>query len=366
MKDMCQHLKIFKSRGGIIMNYKKLFKETLLIILLAILAITTTACEPSDKPIESIPIETTTAHSQVSVTTPAQTTAPTTTTTTPPSTSQTIETTESETQATTQQEETSAIEELTPLLTDEDYTFINDFGIAMDIRDADLISGIGAYVKPEEMLKENYYTIIYNNFTYLTKSLGVSYNSFDDTYNSETGVFDVEVPEQNHEWFKVYPGDKFESLTVKEVSVDYDSYGGKVYDGDFRVKFSGSLTVTGYINCIIKDGGFVGKGDIIFCVDAETWGDIPIMMRKGISGRLPNVRYKAEMDDFRYSSDIGAIKLGNIYRDDYSDVDLGLIPDDGSYRHVTVKLTDLNMSITTRSDGGGYYAKIESISLLDE
>lgn len=216
------------------------------------------------------------------------------------------------------------------------------------------------------MFKENHYIVIYNQFTYLTKSLGVSYNSIDDSFDYENRIFNVEVPEQNHEWFKVYPGDKFESLTVKEVSVDYDYFEGEVYNGDLKVRFSGKVTVTGLIKYDALNVTKSGEGSILLLVDGEAWGDIPILLLKSDIGYLQKADFEDNHNNFYYSSDLEAINLGNIYQEYYADFDFSMLPNDGSYLRAEVTLTDLLYWKKTRSTGMRYNAKIESISLLDE
>lgn len=264
----------------------------------------------------------------------------------------TIETTE--TTETTQ-------ETLTP---ETDYIFVNSFGDTLDIRDADAIYGYDK-LTPEEALKKDEYIICYNDFTYLTKTSGISFNSIDNSFDYENEVFNVEVPEYNYEFLKVKVGDKFEALTVKSVYVDFDYYKGSIYEGELEVSFSGNHTVNGYIIVCDEGEGYIGKGDIILYADAKTWGDIPIVLEQSEIGRLGDVTYSDRENGFFYLSDIHAIWLGNAY-EDYENSDFISLMQEGDYQHVTITISGLKMFTRKRSGGNRCSAKIESISLLDE
>lgn len=273
----------------------------------------------------------------------------------------------------------------------EKYIFTDEFGELIDIRKADII--YGPYNKeftPEEAFEQEWFIARYYDCTYLTKSKGVSYNTVTDPFDYEKEVFNIEVPEHNYEFFKVSAGDKFGTLTVKEVYRDYSFWNGSDYStphmaGELYISFSGSFSVSGYITTeqFLKiDEEESSNHDnwqemIIFLADAETWGDVPIrrigqdtsVSSYPVPSYADSHYYDIEKngfmkknfnDCFYYSSDIGTTYLGSA-RFDYNDVDISAIPRDGKYAHVTVTITDFYMISSPNKSIGGNWGKIESV-----
>jgi hypothetical protein len=95
-------------------------------------------------------------------------------------------------------------------------------------------------------------------------------------------------------------------------------------------------------------------------VDAETWGNIP-MVNTGISGRMPVHSYRN--NGFRYYSDIRPIVLGDL--NDYEDDYFPFISQDGAYIHVSVTITDFEIIGVYDGRPSGNFGIIETIRFID-
>ena len=242
---------------------------------------------------------------------------------------------------------------------------INQYGNIIDIRKADDIwivgeNGFGRVsISPEEAITLDYYFAVFNDHTYMTKSIGVSYNSITDSYDYENEVFNVEVPKQEYEFFKISIGDTFGNLTVKEVFTEYlylPETSENPFARDLGIIFFGSVTLTGYITSIKE------SGDIFFMPDGSSLGDLPVYLSLYGIGWMPN--RTATIENTHFSSDIGAIWLGNTF-EGYDNIDTSAIPRDSSLVRVEITITDLEMYDCNSGRTSGIFGRIESVSLID-
>lgn len=244
---------------------------------------------------------------------------------------------------------------------EEKYILLNEFGDYVELKEADEISISGKATSPDEALENEVgYLACYNDYTYMTKSNGISCNSVTDLFDEDKNIFNKEIPAHEYDYFKACVGDTFGELTVSKA---FTSYNGKGYNTlfphDSSVAFSGSLTLTGYITAGgIVEGGleFYKKGEILFFVDAESWGNIPIII--GEFSKLPNSCFN--FDVFKYGSDIGVFNLGEI--EEYNEIDISAIPQDGTFAKVKITISDIELRRFYTGSGGYNYAKIEVAS----
>lgn len=278
--------------------------------------------------------------------------------------SDTEETTNATTITTTSDETT--ISSVDSIELNSKYEILNLYGDIVDLQDADSLWRISddrfgfTSISKEEAIELDIYFARFINYTYMDKSIGISYNSLTDSYDKERKVFDVDVPEQKYERFKIFTGDIFETLTVKEVFIEYQVLNGVAYPNELSVAFSGDLTITGYITSILETELLYGKGDIVFLPNANTWGDVPIFLNHG-NDWLPKVT--AIIEEVHYSSDISPVWLGNI-DEEYGDIDIDDIPRDSSFKLVEITITNLEMHMHFSGSSDGYSGKILNVSLL--
>lgn len=253
------------------------------------------------------------------------------------------------------------------------FLLLNDLGCYIDLYKADSITayveGIGnSEMLPNEILNHQYSDVYlhFNDRTYMTKSFGVSFNYFLGNLINYEDIINHTLPQEEHKYFEVKVGDTFGELKVTEAFIKYScDYSNGQYNAssiDLGVTFSGSVSTTGYITIVPdeNEGFFVSSGDIYFIPDANSWGEIPIILI-GERVYLQGVVF----DSFYYCSDINSIKLGNVL-DGSNDFNLETIPQDGKYYRATVTITNLKMQEYVPDHRIDYYGNIANVELIED
>ncbi|MCL2108937.1 MAG: hypothetical protein FWH20_06295 [Oscillospiraceae bacterium] len=235
----------------------------------------------------------------------------------------------------------------------EKYFLPTKYGDYIDMRQADRIeSASGAPLTLDEILNDDvFFMAWFDNFTYVTKPRSLSLNSIDNVFDDEKNTFDTEIPRHDYEFFRVSIGDTFEGLVVDEALVIFYSNEGILRVHSSRVSYSGTHTVSGFITV----GHHFHENDILFFADAETGGDVPINNE---------MFWQSEQNNFKYISDLKMFYLGQI--EEYENIDIAAIPQDGSLARVSVTLSNIEMSNFDSDSGRVIRAEIVSVGLLDE
>lgn len=272
-------------------------------------------------------------------------------------TSQTLRHMVTETLPTEQEQQTHSetlqSEEQTPspadsLLYTKDY-FMGLTGEKVYYKDASKITYCDDEITFDEVIKNKYRPMWFFNWTYAALPGGITLNSYDNEYDKEKGEFiDAQIPDDyKHDYFIVSENDEFGGLTVNYASIELyerEEAGSKPDIIQMQIGFSGEKTVTGYITAQVFEGGYMREGNIYFHFDKGQWDDMPILVSQFNNGRFPLHQYCYDDSDadFYYQSDTPLSNFGSILTD-YPDMDLSVIPLDGSWAHVKVTITDIFM-----------------------
>lgn len=126
---------------------------------------------------------------------------------------------------------------------------------------------------------------IFNDWTYISLSDGISQNSYDNPENfDEYGEYE-DFPVQENDFFKMNEGDETGGLVLKEGYTVYCCTPDASYTelDVLSAAFSGELTISGYIYTGGEDDGYITEGTIVFLVDDGEWGGLPYIARNNSS-----------------------------------------------------------------------------------
>jgi len=206
----------------------------------------------------------------------------------------------------------------------------------------------GGELTPEEALEKHNSDEFYHaswDFALFQPSMGVGYNSIDnpDFVDAETFELSVELPENTNGLVQVREGDVISGLTAKNVEFSYTYYTPSGW-GDFtfssNIDFDGEIVLSGYIGAAEDEGEFyVSAGDIFFYPDPSFAEILPLSQT--LFGQSLESDFQW-LGDFYVYTDVPRIRLGTLYDEEYNDVDISAIPNDGTMKHAEVKLTDIN------------------------
>jgi len=251
-----------------------------------------------------------------------------------------------------------------------EYILINEYGDYIDLKEAVLIyQSVGSDIvilKPEEAWTLDSFFIRFDNHTYMTNSVGISYNALIEVGSQDVSAGRPSLPYHEYDFFKVSVGDTINSLTVEEAYIEYlyiPETSDVPFAIDFGVSFSGSINLNGHLSIAdYNDGGYVpNAGDIIFYPNAEDWGDIPIFKELHENTSL---REGVVLDNIYFYSDLSAVQLGNIT--DYADeIGFDTFPQDGSFVRASVTVEGLKMYNSQSRQPNSCYGKIINILLTD-
>ncbi|MCL2018844.1 MAG: hypothetical protein FWG70_03700 [Oscillospiraceae bacterium] len=230
-------------------------------------------------------------------------------------------------------------------------------GTKFNLADAVSLIGDEGELTPEQAVQKHnndeYYSAQWDFMLY-QPSLGINYNSLDnpEVFIDDPNTVNIEIalepPVNTNPMVKFNDGDVLNGLTVKNLN---DGYGfGYTYhfpDGfsDFSVSMGyelvGETTMSGYVIAAMSDDVvYVYPGDIYFFPDTESVKDFPLS--KTFLGNMRD-DYVFWVDDFLTYTDIPLFHLGALTDEEYRDVDLRAIPDDGTPIRVEVTLTDIKV-----------------------
>ena len=226
-------------------------------------------------------------------------------------------------------------------------------GDAPDLSNADVDTNLNI----SELTSGNWHYVICHDSVYLAVPLGISYNSAGDTvhYDETTDSF-ADVPETvTHEYKRYNTGDVIGGLTLKECRTTFSSYlGGSTprYFSGGEALFDGEITMSGVCCVVTETEGYDYQGDIYFIPDSEsrfpvmnyTWNEdgTEIIIHGGKKGVSWCSEYQIPLN------------IGNI--SEQTDIDLSVLPTDGTYVPVTITVNnvrlrnDFNMSRNFSAD----------------
>lgn len=276
------------------------------------------------------------------------------TTTTTPETTTTTTTTTAPTNTTTTTTETTTAPVTTTVTTTEEKELLGYFldynGEKVYYNEAVQCAIAGVNVlTPEEAEKQDIVFCDYEGFTYGVYSKGNFLNSFDDEFDSDERKFkNVPTETPTYELNKISVGDTYGPLTVTEASCTLVPM--KV-DNPFPsdlcliktdLKYSGEITLTGYVRTSTYGEGYAEDGEIFLYLDEDCMSDIPYI----VYTKNENVHeYRTYFNEyFQTRTDIPWLRLGTVYDSAYSSLDLTMIPQRGSgVAHVKVTISDIEM-----------------------
>ncbi len=213
-------------------------------------------------------------------------------------------------------------------------------------RDAAKIEYCGEPISVEEAANYKDAFFYFDKWTYGVFSKGICLNSVNDEFDMEEYKF-KEEPIVNEEYTlsKINLGDSFGELTVSAASCTLVPtgeayYPNGIYMFDSCLELDGELEITGYIKAMEKFEGYYYEGDIIFLMDKNQWNHIPILIYPKTNNLYEPYTYYTET--FQQFSDTPVLCLGSIITD-YSDMDTSIIPNDGTFAHVKISISDIKL-----------------------
>lgn len=212
-------------------------------------------------------------------------------------------------------------------------------GDPVDLTNA-VVNGINGQISVSEITEDNWLSVTCD-YVYLAEPLGVSYNSVDnaDIFDKNNIMF-TGIPETvPHKYKKYKVGDTFGSLKLVEASTsfipDWFYMSPKYFNGG-KVRFEGEITLTGKCRIAPESVDYATARDIQFVPDAKS--TLPVMLYAVDENGGDALNYVMN-DDFCCIGEYYSIVLGNA--DDYSNLDLSGIPDDGSFVDVKVTISNI-------------------------
>jgi len=173
-----------------------------------------------------------------------------------------------------------------------------------------------------------------------------NYNSIDNPgfVDTETFELNVEPIENTIPPFVVREGDVINGQTVQDLEFSYEYYSpagvGDGLDPSGHFNLDGELVLSGYIIAATMEGNYITPEDILFYPDSESAEKL--FFSESLLGVHSGAKLKWCNDFYSYS-DIPTFLLGTLQDEEYSNVDLSKIPNDGSAKKVEVTLTDVTV-----------------------
>ncbi|MCL2018489.1 MAG: hypothetical protein FWG70_01910 [Oscillospiraceae bacterium] len=201
------------------------------------------------------------------------------------------------------------------------------------------------------------YAAVWDGVALIKKSSGEGVNSVDnpEAFDLEAYEVLVSLPENTNNTGKISDGDSLDGLTVKNSRITILAPGETARTDVWNYfELDGEITLSGYIVAAQEEAMYVGVGSIFFFPDPDSGLSFLTNPRNS----MPFMFWQG--DFFEYS-DMMAFRLGTIYDEEYSGVDLRAIPDDGSALRVSVTLTDIVFSLGGGLFGDGLWARIVEI-----
>lgn len=248
---------------------------------------------------------------------------------------------------------------------DADETFL--VGLAGDKISGSEINTVftqdGSDCAPADLTEDNFLAVLCGGFTYVGKSSQTARNSIDnaDVYDSANMEFTDMSSAPVKNYVRVNVGDTICGLTLEEAEVNFargsendvfetaDGSGKKgselglpeIYFAGSTAKFSGEITLEGYISLVPENVYALGEGDIIF-VPCDGQAELPIMSYRldGVNG-FYHTSQVYSLTKLTWQNEFGYIHLGNIL---ITDADTSAIPDDGSFVKATVTIDSYELS----------------------
>lgn len=221
----------------------------------------------------------------------------------------------------------------------------------------------GSDCDPADLTEDIFQAVLCSGFAYLGESSGTARNTIDnsDVYDDANMEFTDMSSTPVKDYVRVNVGETICGLTLEEAEVNfargsestlYETADGsekkgselglpEIYFTSGKAKFSGEVTLEGYICVIAQNEYALGVGDIIF-VPCDGQAKLPIMSYRldGVNG-FYHASQMYMLKKLTWHNDFGYIHLGNVL---VTDADTSSIPDDGSFVKATVTLDNYELS----------------------
>lgn len=221
----------------------------------------------------------------------------------------------------------------------------------------------GSDLDPADLTEELFQSVLCSGFAYLGESSGTARNIIDnaDVYDSANMEFTDMSSDPVKNYVRVNVGETVCGLTLEEAEVNFargsettvfETADGsqkkgselglpEIYFTGCSAKFSGEVTLAGYISVIPKNEYGLGVGDIIF-VPCDGQAKLPIMSYRldGVNG-FYHASQMYSLTKLTWQNEFGYIHLGNVL---VTDADTSSIPDDGTFVKATVTIDSYELS----------------------
>ncbi|MCH5195341.1 MAG: hypothetical protein J1F28_01425 [Oscillospiraceae bacterium] len=213
-------------------------------------------------------------------------------------------------------------------------------GDPVDLKNA-VVNGINGEIPLSEMTADNWQYVICD-YVYLAEPLGIYYNSIDnaDVFDENEYTFAGAPETVAYKYEKYSVGDMFGSLKLVEASTsfypDWFNLTPKYFNGG-TARFEGEITLTGKCFLYPETEGYEVARDIHFIPDAQS-DMLPIMNYS--QDENGNEALSMGMNNgLCWLGEYSSMVLGNA--DNYSNLDFGEFPDDGSFVDVKVTIDNI-------------------------
>lgn len=221
----------------------------------------------------------------------------------------------------------------------------------------------GSDCDPADLTEDIFQAVLCSGFAYLGESSGAARNIIDNAnvYDSANMEFTDMGSDPVKNYVRVNVGETICGLTLEEAEVNFargsettvfetadgSSKQGsqlglpEIYFTGGTAKFSGEVTLEGYISIAPENVYAVGVGDIIF-VPCDGQAKLPIMSYRldGVNG-FYHASQMYSLPKLTWQNEFGYIHLGNVIT---TDADTSSIPDDGSFVKATVTIDSYELS----------------------
>lgn len=205
-------------------------------------------------------------------------------------------------------------------------------------------------ITPEDAERAEMVYCEYDGFTYSVFSKGFYLDSAEHEFDFEEKKFkNLPVFMEAYQLTRINVGDTFGPLTVSEASctlmvanseeiAQYVPFGIELSKAD--LKFSGEITLKGYICTATDFAKLTSPGDISFRPEKAEWENMPVIVYPdGYKVHGSSLFYS---DNNQVYSDAPFFRLGSI-NTDYDGIDTSAIPKDGTSARVEITITDIHM-----------------------